>query len=348
MSLSDTDKRYLQRCNQLAEQSLGHTYPNPMVGAVIVHQNKIISEGYHLEAGKPHAEVLAIESVKDKSLLPKSTLYVSLEPCNHYGKTPPCSKLIVESAIPKVVIDRVDPNPKVNHSGIDFLRAKGVEVLVNEEVKKPYQSYFNKRFFTFHESKRPYIILKWAESADGYIDGTEKEPLAITHEVSKQLSHKWRTEEEAILVGTQTVLKDNPQLNARLWEGKENYKFIIDKNLSIPKHFRIFEQNKVYVFNAEEELILDGVNYIRLNFDHELVSQMLSKMYEMNIQSLIIEGGAQTLQHFIEGNYWDEARVFTNPNLVIERGIKAPVLRHKTLMKTEEINTDLLQIFYNV
>ena len=339
---------YIARCIELAKNGFGTTYPNPMVGSVIVYNGEIIGEGWHQKAGEPHAEVNAIRSVKDPSLLDKATIYVSLEPCSHFGKTPPCCDLIIKNKIPNVVIGTVDSNIKVAGNGIKRLQEAGANVIVGILEKECYE--LNQRFFTFHEKKRPYIILKWAETQDGFIAPLQKEeqkPVWITNLNSRQLVHKWRTEEQAILVGTQTVIDDNPQLNARDWEGNNPVRVVIDQNHRIPKTAHVFDnQTKTIVFsNKKSTPSLENTILEVIDFQQNIVQQIVDKLFQHQIQSVIIEGGAQTLQTFIDANLWDEARVFIG-NCTFEKGVKAPIL-NTSPFKKEKIGTDELLIIRN-
>ena len=339
---------YIARCIELAKNGFGTTYPNPMVGSVIVYNGEIIGEGWHQKAGEPHAEVNAIRSVKDPSLLDKATIYVSLEPCSHFGKTPPCCDLIIKNKIPNVVIGTVDSNIKVAGNGIKRLQEAGANVIVGILEKECYE--LNQRFFTFHEKKRPYIILKWAETQDGFIAPLQKEeqkPVWITNLNSRQLVHKWRTEEQAILVGTQTVIDDNPQLNARDWEGNNPIRVVIDQNHRIPKTAHVFDnQTKTIVFsNKKSTPSLENTILEVIDFQQNIVQQIVDKLFQHQIQSVIIEGGAQTLQTFIDANLWDEARVFIG-NCTFEKGVKAPIL-NTSPFKKEKIGTDELLIIRN-
>lgn len=339
---------YMKRCLQLAKNGLGTTYPNPLVGSVIVYNGKIIGEGWHKKAGEPHAEVHAINSVKNKELLSKSTIYVSLEPCSHFGKTPPCCDLIIQNKIPNVVIGTVDSNIKVAGNGIKRLQEASANVIVGVLEKECYE--LNQRFFTFHEKKRPYIILKWAETQDGFIAPLQKEeqkPVWITNLNSRQLVHKWRTEEQAILVGTQTVIDDNPQLNARDWVGNNPIRVVIDQNNRIPKTAHVFDnQIKTIVFsNKKSTPSLKNTIFEVIDFQQNIAQQIVDKLFQNQIQSVIIEGGAQTLQTFIDADLWDEARVFIG-NCTFEKGVKAPIL-NTTPFKQEKIGTDELLIIRN-
>ena len=339
---------YIARCIELAKNGFGTTYPNPMVGSVIVYNGEIIGEGWHQKAGEPHAEVNAIRSVNDPSLLDKATIYVSLEPCSHFGKTPPCCDLIIQNKIPNVVIGTVDSNIKVAGNGIKRLQEAGANVIVGVLEKECYE--LNQRFFTFHEKKRPYIILKWAETQDGFIAPLQKEeqkPVWITNLNSRQLVHKWRTEEQAILVGTQTVIDDNPQLNARDWDGNNPIRVVIDQNHRIPKTAHVFDnQTKTIVFsNKKSTPSLKNTILEVIDFQQNIAQQIVDKLFQNQIQSVIIEGGAQTLQTFIDADLWDEARVFIG-NCTFEKGVKAPIL-NTTPFKQEKIGTDELLIIRN-
>ncbi|MBX7095045.1 MAG: bifunctional diaminohydroxyphosphoribosylaminopyrimidine deaminase/5-amino-6-(5-phosphoribosylamino)uracil reductase RibD [Flavobacteriales bacterium] len=341
-------EHYMQRALELAQSGLGLVEPNPMVGCVIVCDDKIIGEGFHHEFGGPHAEVVAIRSVKNQELLQRSTLYVTLEPCSHHGKTPPCSDLIIEKGIPHVVIANSDPFEKVNGSGIEKLRAAGIEVEVGvlaQEGKK-----LNKRFFTFHQKKRPYIILKWAQSADGYIDKTRDEKnnraTKISGQQSQVLVHQWRTQEQAILVGKNTALLDNPYLTARLYSGRQPKRFVFDPHLELSSNLHVFgEEAATYILNYQKKDDLNHLYYRVIEKDNVLES-LMNIFYEEQILSVLIEGGTYTLQHFIDAGLWDEARVFTSP-LFIGEGIKSPQLS-RTANEHYSIGEDHLTIIYNV
>lgn len=341
-------EKYIRRCIELAKNGLGTTYPNPLVGSVIVYEDKIIGEGWHKKSGEPHAEVNAVNSVKDKSLLKKATIYVSLEPCSHFGKTPPCCDLIIQNKIPNVVIGTVDPNIKVAGNGIKKLMEAGIHVTVG--ILEEECSELNKRFFTFHEKKRPYIILKWAESKDGFIAPKEKsetKPVWITNQYSRQLVHKWRTEEQAILVGTQTAIDDNPKLNARDWFGNNPIRVVLDQNNRIPKDNYIFDnQVKTIVFSKSEQAIeKENSIFECIDFEQNIANQIIQSLYQHQIQSIIIEGGRQTLQTFIDANLWDEARVFVG-SVEIKEGTKAPNLS-KNQFKKQSIGNDQLILSRN-
>ncbi|MFV9551331.1 bifunctional diaminohydroxyphosphoribosylaminopyrimidine deaminase/5-amino-6-(5-phosphoribosylamino)uracil reductase RibD [Algibacter sp. PT7-4] len=327
---------YIKRCLQIAKNGLGNTRPNPMVGSVIVYNNKIIGEGYTSAYGGNHAEVNAINAVLNKNLLKKATIYVTLEPCSHYGKTPPCSDLIIKHKIPNIVIGCIDDNEQVAGKGIKKLKDAGCHVTVGvleNECKK-----HHKRFFTFHNKKRPYIILKWAESADGFIapqHKNEQKPVWITNTFSRQMVHKWRAEEQAILIGTNTALEDNPSLTTRDWTGQNPVRVVIDKEEKLPKELSIF--------NNKAKTILITKNNI--DFYKPIAKQICNLLFNNNINSIIIEGGTKTIQTFINKNLWDEARVFKGKT-AFATGIKAPTLNNKLISKTRII-TDQLNIYYN-
>lgn len=347
----------MRRCIQLAKNGLGSTYPNPLVGSVIVANDKVIGEGWHLKAGSPHAEVNAIASVHEKNLLKKATIYVSLEPCSHFGKTPPCADLIIASGIKKVVIGSLDPNPKVAGRGVKKLMDAGCEILTgvldNECIE------LNKRFFTFHQKKRPYIFLKWAETLDHFISPktetrTETKPVWITNEYSRQLAHKMRGEEVAILAGTNTVLQDNPSLTTRNWAGSNPIRIVIDREMKLSPMSAVFDEKaKTIVFtgnnnspfkntssleNSEEQL-----QYTDIDFSKNIASQICEALYKAGIQSLIVEGGSKTLQTFIDENLWDEAYIFSG-NATFGQGIAAPILKGD-FVKEQRIKEDSLKLF---
>lgn len=341
------DEIYIKRCIELAKNGLGTTYPNPMVGSVIVYNNEIIGEGWHRKSGEPHAEVNAINSVKDNSLLAKATIYVSLEPCNHYGKTPPCCDLIIKHKIPNVVVGAIDPNSKVSGTGIKRLEENGANVTIGVLEKECNE--LNKRFFTFHQKKLPYIILKWAESQDGFIaplTKDKKEPVWISNEYSRQLVHKWRSEEQAILVGTKTVLDDNPKLDVRDWTGENPIRIVLDKSDRINQSYYVKDGQIKTIIITEQENLTFSENCIYENaiFDVKLTKTIADISYKYGIQSILIEGGKQTLQSFIDDNLWDEARVFIG-NSHLKSGIKAPSLNGNFQVKT--IKDDQLKLFFN-
>jgi diaminohydroxyphosphoribosylaminopyrimidine deaminase/5-amino-6-(5-phosphoribosylamino)uracil reductase len=344
-------EKYIARCIELAKSGLGTTYPNPMVGAVVVCDGKVIGEGWHRKAGEAHAEVHAIGAVAKPELLQRSTLYVSLEPCAHRGRTPPCTDLILEKGIPRVVIGARDDNPEVTGGGLERLEQQGCEVIsgiLEEECLE-----LNRRFFTFHRKNRPYIILKWAQTSDGFIDRVRNtadpiRPNWITGPGSRQLVHKMRSEEQAILVGTKTVLNDNPGLDVRECTGDHPLRLYIDRNLVVPDEFKIKDGKQKTICYTEKEKTSkkEGLIYVRLDFNKAIADQILEHLYTLNIQSLIVEGGSDTLQRFIDLDLWDEARVFTG-ELCFGEGLRAPDLG-LTPVSEFTIAGDRIQIFRNV
>ena len=347
-----TDPVYMQRALQLAKNGLGATAPNPMVGAVIVYGNKIIGEGYTSRYGGPHAEVNAINAVKDKSHLAKSTLYVTLEPCSHFGKTPPCAELIIKHKIPHIVIGTLDPHEKVMGKGVARLKDSGCEVtlgILEEDCKD-----HHKRFLTFHQKKRPYIILKWAETMDGFIAplhdkrGVKPQPYWISNRYCRQLVHKWRSQEQAILVGTKTVLADNPKLNVRTWFGKSPIRVIIDSKLKIQGEHLVFDQSARTIIITDIKDISkwrNGIDHETIDFSKNVPQQICHVLYKNDITSVLIEGGARTLQSFIDANLWDEARIFIGPNS-FDKGIRAPLFSG-TKVSTRHIGSDFLKLYKN-
>ncbi len=351
VSYQAEDERYMRRCIQIAKNGLGTTAPNPMVGAVIVHEGNIIGEGFTSPYGGPHAEVNAIDSVADKTLLNDATLYVTLEPCSHYGKTPPCADLIIKHSIPRVVVGITDPHEKVAGKGIEKLRNAGCEVTVGVLSSECEQHH--KRFLTYHREKRPYIILKWAETNDGFIAPTKEmrssnpEPYWITGALSRQLVHKWRSEEQAILVGTQTVLDDNPKLDVRQWTGESPIRIVLDRTLKISKDAHVLNSaqrtivytsstdESKYNTNAEYEIFEEPLNFRKL----------CDSLYKLNIQSVLVEGGAQTLRGFIAAGLWDEARIFKGSSN-FKNGIAAPKI-NGNLLATEQFENDTLTLLKN-
>ena len=322
-----------------------------MVGSVIVLNDTIIGEGWHKKAGEPHAEVNAVNSVKDKSLLSKATIYVSLEPCSHFGKTPPCSNLIVEKGIKNVVIGVIDSNSEVSGRGVKYLEANGCNVTIGvleNECKE-----LNKRFFTFHTKKRPFVILKWAETKDGFIDkirdeNSENEPNWISNSYSQQLVHKLRADEQAILVGTNTAINDNPSLNVRSWSGISPIRIVLDRSLKIQETYNLYNEEVETIFLTEKkpnEIYGGNLLFEEIDFSEDVPKQVCEVLYKHQIQSVIIEGGYQTLQSFIDLNLWDEANVFVG-NVSFEKGLKAPQLK-KEPNEIKEISKDSLKIYIN-
>ena len=338
------DEQCMSRCIQLAKLGAGNVAPNPMVGAVLVYEDKIIGQGYHKKYGVAHAEVNCINNVGEdhKSLIEKSTMYVSLEPCAHYGKTPPCSDLIIKNKIKKVVIGCRDIYEKVAGKGIKMLQNAGVETITGTLEKECIE--LNKRFFTFHQKKRPFIILKWAQSANGKIGSMEKR-ISISNDYSNRLVHKWRREEAGILVGTNTVLKDDPLLTTRLWKGNNPVRIVIDKELKLPLSQKIFNgDSKTIIFNLYKNTIEKNCQFIQLEND-DFLNEIIQSLFENDIQSVLVEGGAKTLQSFIDAGLWDEARVISNEELIIEDGISSPEMKNFVLVKEEKYFSDLIHFY---
>ena len=334
---------YMQRCLDLALKGLGKVAPNPMVGSVVVYNGQIVGEGYHQQYGKAHAEVNAINSVADKSLLTQSTLYVNLEPCSHYGKTPPCADLIIANKIPHVVIGSADPNPLVAGKGVERLRKAGVEV--TEGILPDACEFLNRRFFTFHRKLRPYIILKWAQSADGFIAPIQPKQVWLTGEASKQVVHKWRTEEQAVLVGTTTALVDDPQLTARLWQGNQPLRVVLDKELKLPPHLHLFNKAApTLILNAGRDEVKGNVEFAKIDFA-AMEQQVLQQLYKRGMASVIIEGGAQVLNSFISKGLWDEARIFTSPVKLGSGKQVLPLIGQ--ILEESRIGDDRLQVLLN-
>ena len=336
----------MSRCIELAKLAAGNVAPNPMVGAILVYDNKIIGEGYHQKYGEPHAEVNCINSVKDehKSFITESTLHVSLEPCSHFGKTPPCVDLIISNKIPKVIVGCKDVYKEVAGRGIKKLRDANIEVI--ENVLESECIDLNKRFFTFHNKFRPYIILKWAQSANGKIAAVDKR-IFISNDYSNRLVHKWRSEEASIMAGTNTVSTDDPSLTTRLWKGKNPIRVIIDKDLKLPATLKVFnDEAKTIIYNSTKNSTEQNLFYIKLDKEN-FIDELVHSLFEMNIQSILIEGGAKTLQSFIDADLWNEARVITNTELVIENGIQAPGMKNFKLQKQEKYFSDIVNFYKN-
>jgi diaminohydroxyphosphoribosylaminopyrimidine deaminase/5-amino-6-(5-phosphoribosylamino)uracil reductase len=344
----DNDDKFMRRCLDLAAGAEGMTYPNPLVGCVIVHEGRIIGEGYHLKAGGPHAEVNAINSVSDKSMLKSSTLYVNLEPCSHFGKTPPCADYIIENRIPRVVIGTSDTSDKVSGRGTEKLKNSGCEVktgvLENESRK------LNKRFFTFNEEKRPYIVLKWAESADGFIDQVRKADQGNNHswisgKPERILVHKWRASEQAILVGAETVRSDNPKLNVREWKGKNPVKIVLSLSGLFDKDSNVNETNgTLIVFTDNMKADIPGAVKVKLEKDKNASVQISDYLYQKGIQSLFIEGGTKVLNHFISTGLWDEVRIFKGKTSFCD-GVKGPDFERRFSSGAEFAGSSL-EVYY--
>ncbi len=335
------DQLFMQRAIELAHLGKGFVSPNPLVGCVIVQEGKIIGEGWHRKYGAPHAEVEAVNSVRDKALLPLSTVYVNLEPCSHFGKTPPCADMLIREQVKKVVIANLDSNPLVAGEGVKKLKAAGIEVITDVLTREG--RVLNKRFFTFMEKQRPYIILKWAQTHDDFIARANFDSKWISNDLSRRLVHKWRTEEDAILVGYNTVKYDDPKLNVRLWSGRDPVRIIIDRHLQLDASLTVFNKlQKTICYN-----LLKNEEHYNLIFrkldETEFFQQLVADLYRLQIQSVIIEGGARTLQTFIDLGLWDEANVFES-KLTFGNGVQAPFI-NGTMIQDQPLFTDVLKVF---
>ena len=337
---------YMHRCLELAKQGAGYVAPNPMVGAVLVHNGKIIGEGYHQRYGEPHAEVNCINSVsaQDKDKISSSILYVSLEPCSHFGKTPPCTDLIITNKIPEVVIGCRDPFKEVDGKGIEKLKAAGIKIVYG--ILEDQCRQLNKRFFTFHMKHRPYIILKWAETGDGKIAANGTDRLLISNEQTNRLVHKWRSEEASILVGTNTAMFDDPELTNRSWSGPSSIRSVVDMDLKLPSSLKIFNnKQRTVIFNKVKHEEKDHLIYYQVTEDVSLVHQIVNALYQMKIQSVIVEGGAKLLQSFIDEEMWDEVRKIKNEKLKINNGLSAPVFIDRNANEEIKILGDSIKIY---
>ena len=338
----------MRRCIQLAELGAGNVAPNPMVGAVLVYNNQIIGEGYHAHYGQAHAEVNCIKSVADlnRKFISKSTLYVSLEPCAHFGKTPPCVDLIIENKIPSVIVGCTDSYEKVNGTGIKKMIATGIKVDVG--ILENECRILNKRFFTFHTKKRPYLILKWAQSQDGFIAGKNLTTTKISNIYTDKLVHKWRAQEAAILVGANTVRNDNPHLTTRKWLGKNPVRIIIDEHLKLDGNPNVLnDESHTIIINSRKKFSCRNIEYLKINFEKSVVKSTLDCLYNKQLSSVIIEGGSKTLQSFIDAGLWDEARVITNTDLFLNAGLLSPVFSYQKLQHSFNISGDKIDIFQN-
>ncbi|MDA3867393.1 MAG: bifunctional diaminohydroxyphosphoribosylaminopyrimidine deaminase/5-amino-6-(5-phosphoribosylamino)uracil reductase RibD [Salinivirgaceae bacterium] len=346
---TEFDRQMMRRCFQLAQNGLGRVAPNPMVGSVITYESKIIGEGFHRKYGEAHAEVNAINSVKDKSLLKNATLYVNLEPCSHYGKTPPCADLIIANNIPKVVISNMDPHRKVAGKGIEKMQNAGIEV--TQGLLKQEGRFLNRRFFMLHEQQRPWIILKWAESMDGFVDidrliENEKKPTWLTNQTAKHIVHKWRGEEQAILIGNRTAILDNPQLNVREWAGQNPLRILIDPQLKAGTTNHIFSDiTTTLIFNNIKNEVRGTNTFIKTDGNTPIIHQIIKELYARNIQSVIIEGGTIVLNHFIENNLWDEAQRFVG-EIHLGNGIRAPQFKAQPTKSVHLGNNTLFTYFH--
>ncbi len=322
------EEKYMFRCLQLAAFGTGYVAPNPMVGAILVHNGEIIAEGFHRRYGESHAEPNAIHAVKDEQLLRESTLYVNLEPCSHYGKTPPCADLIVSKGIPKVVIGTLDPNPKVSGRGVEIMKNAGIDVKAG--VLEAACNELNKRFFIWQKEKRPYVLIKWAQTRDGFIDyvraDVDTPPLLISNNITKQLTHKIRSENQAIMVSTNTVVLDNPSLTVRRWAGKNPVRLILDRTGRIPSNYNIFNDAvKTIIFTEKPKANTEKTEFVNITFNQDFMMNLLKQIAERNIHSVLVEGGSQLLNSFIASGLWDEANVEIS-NQIIAAGVPAPKL----------------------
>ena len=347
----EVENKYMARCISLARGGAGGVAPNPMVGAVVVHQGEIIGEGYHRKYGEAHAEVNAIASVRDESLLKEATMYVSLEPCSHYGKTPPCAELIIKKQIPRVVIGCLDPFPVVSGRGVRMLREAGVEVVTGVMEKEAWE--LNRVFMTFQEKRRPYIYLKWAQSADGFMDRLRTDnsspAVVLSSPETMRRVHRLRADVAAIMVGTQTALLDNPSLTVRHWAGKSPVRVVLDRTLRIPSHYHLFDGTvKTLVFTTVADAISrENVEYVTIDFSQQVLPQVMHELYIRKLNSLMVEGGATLLGHFLKEGLWDQMLVETAP-VSLESGVKAPDLdRVASLVLTDvkKVQDHVISIF---
>lgn len=339
-------EHYMRRCIGLAKLGAGSVAPNPMVGAVLVHNNRVIGEGFHSVFGQAHAEVNCIHSVvaADEDLVPHSTLYVSLEPCVHFGKTPPCTDLIIRKKIPKVVVGCIDPFAEVRGNGIIKLRNAGVEVTTG--VLEDECIHLNRRFITYHKQHRPYVILKWAQSSNGRMALSDRGRFAISNDLSRRLVHKWRSEEASIMVGTNTAFYDDPELTNRYWSGGQPVRLIVDMDLRLPSSLKIFDRSvRTIVFNAMRHEETENLLLYQVTTDVDLVHQILHALYQLKIQSVLVEGGAKLLQSFIDSQLCDELRIITNETMVIPEGIASPVFNNVIKKYSSHLQGDRLDVF---
>jgi len=341
------DELYMRRALELARLGSGYTSPNPMVGCVVVHEGRIIGEGWHRAYGGPHAEVNAIASVEDKSLLAKSKVYVTLEPCSHFGKTPPCVDLLISSGVRDVVICNTDPNPLVAGRGIKKLFDAGAQVRVGVLEHEGLE--LNKRFFTFHTLKRPYILLKWAESADCFISGPNNEQVQISGALSRRLVHKWRSEEQAIMVGSHTAAYDNPRLDTRFWAGRSPLRVVIDRKLQLPGHLHLFDKSQptvVYTYQMQEQ-VHENLRYVQLQEQEPLLPQIMQDLHQHQVISLLVEGGTYLLKSLLKENLWDEALYFKSRTRHLGAGTHAPVMAQGRLLEVQPFGSDHLFHYKN-
>jgi diaminohydroxyphosphoribosylaminopyrimidine deaminase / 5-amino-6-(5-phosphoribosylamino)uracil reductase len=341
-TIDEKDTLYMQRAIELAKLGMRHASPNPMVGCVIVENDEIIGEGWHQKFGEAHAEVNAVRAAQDKSRLKKSTVYVTLEPCSHFGKTPPCADMLIAEGVKKVVVAVLDPNPLVAGKGISKLKDAGIEVVTG--VLEAESREMNKRFLTFFEKQRPYIILKWAETTDGFIARDNYDSKWISDEYSRLLVHKWRSEEDSILVGSDTVKYDNPQLTVRQWTGRNPLRIVLDRFLKLSGDFHIFNDSQTLVYNTVRDSEERQCHFVRVE-ENNFIQHVVKDLHKRKIQSVLIEGGSQILNSFISAGLWDEARVFVSP-VLFERGIPAPQITQLP-RKADKLDNDVLKLFFN-
>ena len=341
----DTHRYWMGRCLTLAAKGQGRVSPNPMVGAVIVHEGRILAEGYHAQYGGAHAEVQALYQVPDPGLLPYSTMYVNLEPCTHHGKTPPCAGRLMEAGITEVVIGSLDPNPQVAGAGVHKLRQAGVRVITG--VLEEQAHLLNRRFWTQHTQHMPYVILKWAQSADGFLADQNGHSGWISNVYARTLVHQWRAQEDAIMVGARTAIQDNPQLTARQWQGSDPLRIVLDPDLQVPDSAHLLDQSlPTWILNKQQSQVMANVTYkpISIN-EQDWLTFLLNELISAGYQSLIVEGGSQLLNTFIRNGQWHEARTFTGTRH-IGAGVSAPVLKGRRTYQTF-IGNDLLQYWTN-
>ncbi|UYZ62135.1 bifunctional diaminohydroxyphosphoribosylaminopyrimidine deaminase/5-amino-6-(5-phosphoribosylamino)uracil reductase RibD [Hymenobacter weizhouensis] len=345
MPSSDFDQLMMRRALDLARLGTGYVRPNPLVGCVITHEGRVIGEGWHRQYGGPHAEVNAVAAVTEQHLLPRSRVYVTLEPCAHFGKTPPCADLLVEKGVAEVVVCNLDPNPLVAGRGLHKLRDAGIQVETG--VLEPEGRWLNRRFFTVQEKKRPYVVLKWAETADGYLAGPYHQPVAISGELARVAVHQWRADEHAILVGTRTALHDNPRLNVRAWPGPDPIRVVIDKNLSLPPTHHLFDQSQpTLVYTYRQRATTGNLGYITLREAEDLLPQMLQNLQQRQVQSVLVEGGPTVLNSLLKDGLWDEARVIRSPRR-LGGGVAAPRLGLAGLHEQFRLGEDEVFVFRN-
>jgi len=338
-----SDEQFMRRCFDLALNGMGSVSPNPLVGCVITHNGNIIGEGWHKRYGGPHAEVNAVTSVADQSLLTSATVYVNLEPCSHFGKTPPCADMLVERRVKKVVISNVDSNELVSGKGVKKLRDAGIEVVTG--VLEAEGRDLNRRFFTYVENQRPYIILKWAQTSDGFISRNSHEWFKISNSLSQQLVHRWRSEEDAFLVGTQTAATDNPKLNVREWTGRDPVRVVIDRSLRLDPSLHLFDGTiPTICYNLTKNEEKKNLTFVKID-DEDFCRAISRDLFRRRIQSLVVEGGAETLNLFISQGLWDEARVFKS-EISFGDGLKAPSVMSEAV-STTGIGNDVLSVYQN-